>query len=61
MGYSKDVYKKPQILVANKMDLGTAFINLERFRKTVKKKVYPISALKKQGLEELISGIRKKL
>ncbi|MBU4346530.1 MAG: GTPase ObgE [Candidatus Omnitrophica bacterium] len=59
--YSKEVYKKSQIIVANKMDLEGASLNLERFKKAIKKKIYPISALKKEGLEELIEGIRKKL
>ncbi len=59
--YSLEVFKKPQILAANKMDLEPAKDNLARFRKAVKKKIYPISALKKEGLEELIEAIRKKL
>ncbi len=59
--YSSDVYKKPQIIAANKMDLKTASGNLERFKKAIKKKVYPISALQKKGLEELIAAISKKL
>jgi GTP-binding protein len=59
--YSKEVGKKTQILVANKMDLAEAGKNLARFKKAVKKKIYSISALKKQGLEEIIGAIRKKL
>jgi GTP-binding protein len=59
--YSKEVYAKPQIVVANKMDLESAGANLERFKKAIKKKVYPISALNKEGLEELIETIRKRL
>jgi len=59
--YSKEVYGKPQIIAANKMDLAGALGNLARFKKIVKKKVYPISALKKEGLEELIEAISKKL
>lgn len=59
--YSKAVYDKPQILVANKMDLETAAQNLERFKRVIKKKIYPISAQEKQGLEELIEAIAKKL
>jgi GTP-binding protein len=59
--YSKEVSKKPQILVANKMDLEQAGKNLARFKKAVKKKIYPISAFEKQGLEELIGAIKKKL
>jgi len=60
-GYSKEVYKKPQIIAANKMDLEGASRNLGRFNKAIKKKVYPISALRKEGLEELIEAIRRKL
>ncbi len=59
--YSLEVYKKPQIIVANKMDLENTKQNLLRFKKIIKKKVHPISALQKTGLEELIAAIRKKL
>ncbi len=59
--YSKEVYEKPQIIAANKMDLEIAKANLVRFKKFVKKKVYPISALKKEGLEELIEAASRKL
>jgi len=59
--YSPDVAKKPQIVVANKMDLPGSKANLARFKKTFRKKVYPVSALEKQGLEELIDAIGKKL
>lgn len=59
--YSKEVYKKPQIVVANKMDLETAAVNIEDFKKKIKQKVYLISALNKTGLEELIEAIKKKL
>ena len=59
--YSQEVYHKPQIIAGNKMDLEGAEENLERFKKVIKKKVYPISALKKQGLDELVEAIRKRL
>ncbi len=59
--YSSEVVKKPQILVANKMDLDGAKDNLKKFKSVVKNKIYPISALNKEGLEELIEGIAKKL
>ncbi len=61
MNYSPEVYKKVQIIVANKMDLETASDNLTKFKKKIKKKIYPISALNKDGLEELIGAIRGKL
>jgi GTP-binding protein len=59
--YSPEVPEKPQIIAANKMDLEGARANLARFKKAVKKKIYPISALNKVGLEELIEAISKKL
>jgi GTPase len=59
--YSPEVSKKAQIIVANKMDLEAASANLIRFKKKTRKKVYPISALQKEGLEELIDAIREKL
>ncbi|OGX19323.1 MAG: hypothetical protein A3K83_03405 [Omnitrophica WOR_2 bacterium RBG_13_44_8b] len=59
--FSVDVYGKPQFIAANKMDLEGARANLERFRRAVRKKVYPISALKSEGLEELIEAVSKKI
>jgi GTP-binding protein len=59
--YSRDVLKKHQIVAANKMDLEGAQENLDRFKKAIKKQVYPISALNKQGLEELIEAVAKRL
>ncbi|MFC1675365.1 GTPase ObgE [Candidatus Omnitrophota bacterium] len=60
-GYKNELVKKPQILAANKIDLDGARDNLQRFKKSVRKKIYPISALKSLGLEELIEAVRKKL
>lgn len=59
--YSAEVAKKPQIIAANKMDLDGAWDNLERFKKATRKKVYPISALNREGLEELSEAVSKKL
>lgn len=59
--YSIEVFGKPQIIVANKMDLPNAKKNLKHFKEIVKKKVIPISALAKEGMEELIEAIRKKI
>jgi len=59
--YGKKVSAKPQILVANKMDLDGAWVNLERFKKTVKRPIYAVSALKADGLEVVLEAIRKKL
>ncbi|PIP19404.1 MAG: GTPase ObgE [Candidatus Omnitrophica bacterium CG08_land_8_20_14_0_20_41_16] len=59
--YSKEVAKKPQIIALNKMDLEGAKENLKRFKKLIKKTVYPISALRKEGLEELMDAAAKKI
>jgi GTP-binding protein len=59
--YSPEVAKKPQVIAANKMDLDGAWENLERFKKATRKKVYPISALNREGLEELSEAVSKKL
>jgi GTP-binding protein len=59
--YSKKVADIPQIIVANKMDLPQAKQNLERFKEKIGKLVIAISALKREGLEELIEAIRDRL
>ena len=59
--YSKEVSVKNQIIIANKMDLEPAQNNLKQFKRQVKKKIFPISALKKQGLEVLLEAVRKEL
>lgn len=59
--YNKILLEKTQILVANKMDLENAQENLKLFRKKIRKKIYPISALKEQGLEELLGRIKTEL
>ena len=59
--YSQELAGKPQILAANKMDLKEAKEHLMRFKQNIKKKIHPVSALKKHGLEKLIAAISEKL
>lgn len=59
--YSKLVARKPQVVALNKMDLEGAKENLKRFKKIIKKKIYPISALNKQGLKELMDAAAKEI
>lgn len=59
--YSPQVARKPQIIAANKMDMDGAEAQLRRFLKAVKKKVYPISALRKTGLEAFIEAVSTKV
>ncbi|MHA2224832.1 MAG: OBG GTPase family GTP-binding protein [Candidatus Hodarchaeales archaeon] len=50
----------PSLLIANKIDL-ISFRELKKFEKTVGRKIVPISADKKQGLEELKEIIVEKV
>lgn len=59
--YSQELFKKPVILVANKMDLPRAKENLAGFKQKVKERVIQISALESQGLDKLLNAIQKKL
>jgi GTP-binding protein len=58
--YNYRLEERPQIVVANKMDLPDSQDNLEQFRKRVEEKqlkVFPISAVTKKGTQELIYAI----
>jgi len=59
--YGHKVNDKPRIIVANKMDMPGTKENLKRFTDKVSEKVWPISALKKEGLEDLIRIIHKEI
>lgn len=59
--FNKELMRRRQIIVANKMDLPGTRDNLRLFKKKLKQRVYCVSALKKEGLEELIEAIRKRL
>jgi GTP-binding protein len=51
--YSKTLAEKPQIVVANKMDLTGSDQNLQRFVREVGVEVMPISGVTGKGLEAL--------
>jgi len=59
--YSKDLRKGVQLIVANKIDIPEAKDNLKKLRQSVKKKIYPISALTGEGTKELIHALFKKM
>ena len=56
--YKLDLLKRPEIIVANKMDVEGAKENLEEFKKHVDKEIFPISAYTKEGLTPLLYRIR---
>lgn len=59
--HSEDIFNKPRVLVANKMDLPQAKDNLKVFKSQIKQKIIPISALDSKGLGELLDAIESKL
>lgn len=60
--YNSDLLKRPQIIVANKMDMPKAEANLKRFKKELGiDNIIAISALTKNNLNELLYTIADKL
>lgn len=55
--FNQKLIEKPQIIIANKMDLPEAKQNLEEFQKKVDAPIYPISAMNHEGLEEVIEKL----
>jgi len=55
--FNDKIIKKPQIVIANKIDMPGALENLESFKKKVKVPVYPISALTIEGLQEVVNTL----
>ena len=52
--YNKNLLKKKQIIVVNKIDIPEARKDLPLFKSKIKRKVYPISALTGEGVKELV-------
>ncbi len=55
--FNKNLLNKPQIIIANKMDMETAKDNLVEFKKKLKDKsikIFEVSALTNEGLTEVI-------
>ena len=52
--FDENLLKKPQIIIANKMDTEKAKENLEKFKQKVNKEIFEISAIKNEGLDKVI-------
>lgn len=52
--FNKKLLEKPQIVIANKMDLPSSKENLKKFKSEVNVDVYPISAVTKDGIDEVL-------
>jgi len=61
--YDENLKNRPQIIVANKMDMPGAVENLQAFKEKLDQdiEVYEISALTRQGLKEVIYAIADRL
>lgn len=55
--FNKKIIEKPQIIIANKMDMPNAPENLEKFKKEIKLPVYPISAMTGDGINEVLTKL----
>ena len=52
--FNKKILEKPQIVIANKMDMEASKKNLEEFKKKVDVDVYPISAINGEGIDKVL-------
>lgn len=62
--YDKKLIEKPQIIIANKMDIDGAEDNLKRLKEDLKDspyKIYAVSAIKNDGLKAMIGEVLKLL
>lgn len=59
--FNEKIILKPQIIIANKMDLDGALENLERFKAKYKLPVYEISALTGEGIDKVLVKIADEL
>lgn len=57
--YSPKLLTKPEIIIANKMDIDTSINNLKEFKKKVNSPVYEISAIQNKGLDKVISVLEE--
>ncbi|MGP4074536.1 GTPase ObgE [Halobacillus sp. K22] len=61
--YDKRLENRPQIIVANKMDMPDAEENLEMFKEQLEEEVmiFPISTITREGLDELLYTVADQL
>ncbi|WHX99463.1 GTPase ObgE [Neobacillus sp. DY30] len=61
--YNLRLTERPQIIVANKMDMPEAEENLQRFKDRLQEDfpIFPISAISRKGLRELLFAIADKI
>ena len=55
--FNEKLLEKPQIIIANKMDIPNAKENLEEFKRKVDKEIFEVSAATNQGLDPVINHL----
>ncbi len=55
--FSDKLAKKPMIVIANKMDMPNSDVNLQEFLEKTSVKVYPMSAINSEGLDEILRAL----
>ncbi len=59
--YSKTLAKKPEVIVANKIDLDPDGKIVKELKKKIRKKIFPISAVTGRGVKELTETLWQKI
>ncbi|MDD3392244.1 MAG: GTPase ObgE [Bacilli bacterium] len=55
--FNTSLISKPEIIIANKMDLETSIENLKEFKKKIDKPIYEVSALTNKGLDGVLIAL----
>ncbi len=59
--FNPKILDKPQIIIANKMDMPNAQDNLKEFKTKVKADIYEVKAINNEGLKEVVEALSKML
>jgi len=55
--FNPNLLKKPQIIIANKMDMESSLENLKAFKKKVKAEIFPVIAVTNEGLDKAMTKL----
>lgn len=55
--FNKKIIDKPQIIIANKMDMPTSKENLKKFKEKVNVEVFEMSAMNGEGIDKIINKL----
>ena len=57
--FSPKLLEKPEIIIANKMDLPASKDNLKKIKEKISSPIYEISAINNQGLDKVIDALKE--